>query len=243
MYLPDNSGKKPCIFLVGGTGAGKTELALNLSRYLAKHYGACTLLDLDIVNPFFRVRQFLSQFAEQGVKIVCPEEKYMFGDVPSLQGSAWAAVENPDEVVVCDVGGGEPGLRLLGRMREVADARGAMVHFLLNPFRPDFLDQKTIEDEYRHTCELCSLQVSSIIANPNLSEHTTVDDYKEGLGIVQGLAKRVQVEVAYSMATEKLAKELGANPGDIPGFTELDGKKLFVPERYWSVPWQFGVAS
>jgi hypothetical protein len=234
---------KPSIFLVGGTGAGKTELALNLSVYYSNLFGSSNLIDLDIVNPYFRVRQFVDDILQKNVKVICPEARVRFGDVPALPSAAWGALEGHEESVICDVGGGEPGLRLLGRLKEIADKRKSSVYFVLNPFRPDYVDVKHIEAEFRHTCELCKLDVTEIIANPNLSDHTTAADFERGLDIVRDLSEITKIPIGFCVAPEKAAKELGVSVGTLPGFGEYKGLKMFVIERYWSVPWHFGTVS
>ena len=42
--------------LLGAFGSGKSELALNMSIAAAKK-GPCTLVDLDVINPYFRSRE------------------------------------------------------------------------------------------------------------------------------------------------------------------------------------------
>ena len=42
------------IVLTGNYGSGKTELSLNLASQLAAGGKSVTLVDLDIVNPYFR---------------------------------------------------------------------------------------------------------------------------------------------------------------------------------------------
>ena len=45
--------EKQYLVLTGNYGSGKTELALNLAMQFARKYKT-TLVDLDIVNPYFR---------------------------------------------------------------------------------------------------------------------------------------------------------------------------------------------
>ena len=70
MQLPFDTNSSPVTFLIGGTGAGKTELALNLSVWQATRHKRSVLVDLDIVNPFFRVRKLRKDVEARGVEIV-----------------------------------------------------------------------------------------------------------------------------------------------------------------------------
>ena len=50
----ENLPKARILVLVGNYGSGKTEISLNLALKLARRGEKVTLVDLDIVNPYFR---------------------------------------------------------------------------------------------------------------------------------------------------------------------------------------------
>lgn len=241
MNLPFSSDAAPATFLIGGAGAGKTELALNLSVFKSSRYGGSTLIDLDIVNPFFRVRKLREEVEALGVKVICPGDRVVSGDIPALPPAAWGALESPGQAVVCDIGGGEPGLRPLGRMKDIAVARGANVFFVLNPFRPGFTSPKELAENFRHMCGLSAMQVTHLVANPNLSGETSVELFREGLAMVQDFAGKTGLPLAFAVVASELAGKLGVAVEGLPGFYSSGDLDVFVLERYWSVPWHFGV--
>ncbi|PKL47936.1 MAG: hypothetical protein CVV42_11630 [Candidatus Riflebacteria bacterium HGW-Riflebacteria-2] len=240
MNLPFADNPAPATFLIGGTGAGKTELALNLSLYKARRYQNSTLIDFDIVNPFFRVRKLRDEVEKHNVSVICPVNRVVSGDIPALPAAAWGAVENISLPIVCDIGGGETGLRPLARMSELAAARNANVFFVINPFRPGFAHPAEIAENFRHMCGLCAMKVTHIVANPNIGSETTVELFYDGLKRVREFAATAGVPIAFAVAAEGLARELGTQAADLPGFAEMADLPLFVLERYWSVPWHFG---
>ena len=241
MNLPFSSEAAPATFLIGGAGAGKTELALNLSVFKASRYGGSALIDLDIVNPFFRVRKLREEVEALGVKVICPGDRVVYGDMPALPPAAWGALEAPGQAVVCDIGGGEPGLRPLGRMKDIAATRGANVFFVINPFRPGFTSPKELAENFRHMCGLSAMQVTHLVANPNLSGETSVELFREGLAMVQDFAGKAGLPMAFAVAASELAGKLGVATEGLPGFYSSGDLDVFVLERYWSVPWHFGV--
>ncbi|MBU1106148.1 MAG: hypothetical protein KKB51_05715 [Candidatus Riflebacteria bacterium] len=240
MNLPFADNPAPATFLIGGTGAGKTELALNLSLYKARHYQNSTLIDFDIVNPFFRVRKLRDEVEKHNVSVICPAVRVVSGDIPALPAEAWGAVENTSLAIVCDVGGGETGLRPLARMSELALARGANVFFVINPYRPGFAKPDELAENFRHMCGLSSMKATHIVANPNIGSETTVELFVEGLSRVQKFAADANIPLAFAVAANGLAQELGSTAPELPGFADYKGLPLFVLERYWSVPWHFG---
>ena len=60
--------KKRFIILTGNYGSGKTELALNLAFYYANAGFRTTLVDLDIVNPYFRSGEKAQEMREAGIR-------------------------------------------------------------------------------------------------------------------------------------------------------------------------------
>lgn len=230
----------PVTFLIGGAGAGKTELALNLSVYKATFCKHVSLVDLDIVNPFFRVRKLREQIEKHGVKLVFPDARVASGDIPGLPAAAWGAVENPEEAVICDIGGGEPGLRPLGRMKDSAEARQANVMFVINPFRPGFSTLTEIEESFNHMSGLSAMKATHIVANPNISGETSLQLFLEGLELIRQFSAKSGVKIAFAVAETALAAELQGAPVTAPEFFTSSEGLIMAIRRYWDVPWQFG---
>ncbi len=240
MQLEFFSGSAPVTFLIGGTGAGKTELALNLSAWKARRFAQVSLVDLDIVNPFFRVRKLKEQIEMQGVNILFPDPRVASGDIPGLPASAWGAVENPEMAVVCDIGGGEPGLRPLGRMKEPAQARNANVFFVINPYRPDFSTVEEIEKSFHHMSNLSAMQVNYLVANPNISGETSKELFLEGLELVRRFSEKSGVKIAFAVAEASLAAQLKGDEVTAPEIFNCSEGLIMAIRRYWDIPWQFG---
>ena len=57
----------------GGYGSGKTEVAVNYTTYLAKSgIMPLSIIDLDIVNPYFRSREAAKSLTDLGVNVIIP---------------------------------------------------------------------------------------------------------------------------------------------------------------------------
>lgn len=227
-------------FLTGGAGAGKTELALNLSVWHAARSGGSVVVDLDIVNPFFRVRKLRSELEERQVSVICPEARVVSGDIPALPSAAWGAIEQLQKPVVCDIGGGEPGLRPLGRLKDLAEKRKANVFFVINPFRPGFHSVIEMAKSFSHMSGLSAMKATHIIANPNIAGETSPELFKSGLEKIQEFSAEQGVKIAFAVVSAPLAVSLGLAPESLPGFCEMNDTAVFVLERYWSQPWHFG---
>ncbi len=242
-------GPEQVTFLIGGLGAGKTELALNLSVWNASQLGPgqAHLLDLDIINPFFRVRRLRADLEAAGVVLVTPDARVQNGDVPALPARVWGTFEQPGFPIVCDVGGGELGLRPLARLTDLAGKRPVQVLCVINPYRPGFQTPEQMVAAMRRYSELSALTITHLVANPHLAAETTPDVFWSGLERLRAVAERVQVPLAFAMMSDTLAATFGdrlvmstAGTARAGGFATLDGMPVFVIRRFWEDPWHLG---
>ena len=74
---------KKYLVLTGNYGSGKTELALNLALQLSRVYRT-TLVDLDIVNPYFRSGEKAEEMEKAGVRMLMPTFAMTTLDIPAL---------------------------------------------------------------------------------------------------------------------------------------------------------------
>lgn len=105
---------KPFVVVTGHYGCGKTNLSLNLALDLAGRGGAATIVDLDVVNPYFRSSDYTAMLAGRGVRVISPTFAGTTLDTPSLSAAIYSAFESTDAVVF-DVGGDDAGATALGR--------------------------------------------------------------------------------------------------------------------------------
>ena len=64
---------KKFTIIYGHYGCGKTNLSLNLALMLAREGNPVTLVDLDIVNPYFRSSDYKGLFEGLDVEVVSPQ--------------------------------------------------------------------------------------------------------------------------------------------------------------------------
>lgn len=85
----------PVAVVAGHYGTGKTNLSLNLAIDAHAAGARVTLVDLDVVNPYFRSSDHAAELEARGIRVVSP----VFAgsgsnlDVPSLTGAIAPAVE------------------------------------------------------------------------------------------------------------------------------------------------------
>ena len=102
------------IVVVGHYGSGKTEFSLNLAFRLREQGEKVTIVDLDVVNPYFRTADAVKELKAQGIRVIVPEYANTNVDVPALPPDIFAAFET-EGTVIFDVGGDDDGAIVLGR--------------------------------------------------------------------------------------------------------------------------------
>ena len=86
---------RPVTLVVGHYGVGKTNFSVNLAIDLADAGANVTLIDLDVVNPYFRATEQRKVLVEHGIGLVAPvfSEVGTSLDVPSLTGRITPSIQ------------------------------------------------------------------------------------------------------------------------------------------------------
>ena len=181
------------LVIVGAYGSGKTEFALNLALQIAD-LGPLALVDLDIVNPYFRSRDATELLEERGVEVVYNRE-FRDADLPALSARTDAVLAGADTAIL-DVGG-DDGARVLGRYKPLLLQSRAQVWMVVNCFRPFTADPEGIIATARRIGEKAGLPITALVNNSNLGRETTAEHVRQGAAIVSEAAGQMGVHVPY----------------------------------------------
>ena len=126
---------KRIVLVVGHYGSGKTNFSVNLAVDLKAAGRDVILVDLDIVNPYFRSADFGALLEERGIGLIAPVYARSNLDVPALDGRLDAVIES-DKTLVIDVGGDDAGAAALGRYSAmIREAGGCDMLYVVNAYR------------------------------------------------------------------------------------------------------------
>lgn len=177
-------------------GSGKSEIAINYAIKLAGEGTGATIVDLDAVTPYFRVRDVREALTSRGVAVVAPKESVRHTDLPVLPEGIRGVLQAGRSPVVVDVGGDPTGARVLGGLNDAlpASARGLFVVNFRRPFT------RTVPE----ACEALNRIAGSsgllphgLVSNTHLGELTSVDHIHEGAGLTQELARETGLPVVF----------------------------------------------
>ena len=161
--------------IIGHYGSGKTNFAVNLALLRANAGERVTIVDLDIVNPYFRTADFGALFDKRDISLVKPRYANTNLDIPALSFDLDSLITG-DGCVIVDVGGDDVGAVVLGRSEEALSGRDDVrVSCVLNQCR--LLTERPHEAaELLREMEASShLRVGALINNTNLGNATTTE--------------------------------------------------------------------
>ncbi len=199
------SGKQLMVF-IGNYGSGKTELAINFALDAARQ-GKCTaLVDLDIVNTYFRSTEQADFLRDAGVRVIASP----FGgriDLPVVSPEVARAFDDDSlEFVVFDVGGDPVGATALGRYHAHFARMGSeKVHayFVVNARRPLTQTADEIATLYDQIQSGARLSIEGFINNGNLAGETTAQDLLDTQAVLHDVCDRIGKPVVYTCGWQK----------------------------------------
>lgn len=192
--------KSKIYITVGHYGSGKTEFSVNYALYLAKTHDKVFLVDLDIVNPYFRSNDARSLLESNGITVIAPDYAGTNVDIPALPPEIMRIFNVEDAHIVVDVGGDDDGAIALGRYKQFFDTAGYEMSLVVNTRRPL---SGTVEEiiEMKQNIEYASrLSVTNIIADTNISSETTKEIIEEGYKITKEAAEKLNLPVKYAVS-------------------------------------------
>ncbi len=191
--------------ITGHYGSGKTNLAVNLAVRLKN----AAVVDLDIVNPYFRTADFGALFEQLGITLVAPDFANTNLDVPSLQFDL-ARIADKYENVIVDVGGDDAGAFALGRFSEELNA-GNDVEMLYVINQRRFLTQTADEAvALMYEIEKASrMKHTAVVNNTNIGAETTADIIINSQEFAREVSERAGLPIKYTTCPEELCDKTG----------------------------------
>ncbi len=222
-------GVKGLVIIVGNYGSGKTETAVNLALHRQKAGLDVSIVDLDLVNPYFRTREVRDVLTRQGINVVLPDEKYMHADLPILSPKVAGIIKNTSDLTILDAGGDDVGVTVLAALANSLAEQTVQMLQVVNPYRP-FTESIEGCMKIKEEIELSSkLKVTGWVSNANLIDDTTPHDIYKGYDLVQALALQTGVPVEFITASSELMGDLDLNRFDCP---------VLPIERKLAPPWR-----
>ena len=177
------------VIITGHYGSGKTEFAVSLALELAAGKKRDTaLVDLDIVNPYFRSREQRELLEKAGVSVYGSVFSHeVTAEMPALGASIRAPLENPGCRVIIDAGGNDSGALILNQFMKYFTPGDTATLAVVNANRPE---TSSVEGALGHIHSIeaaTGLTVTGIINNCHLLRETTAETVIKGHKLCQSV--------------------------------------------------------
>ena len=217
--------------LVGSFGSGKSELALNLALEKAKE-GPCTLVDLDVINPYFRTSERGDVLEPAGVELIMPPFALDKIEIMSLSARVYSAFSPGEGNVIFDIGGDDVGSIALGQYKARFDQvppERLNVLFIVNCLRPTAADFDSAMDTLAKIQYVSRLNVTGIVNNANLSVETDASHLAQGYELAKQLSQATGIPVWGTVGTKDVlaafeahVKAQGLDPAYVGKYQPID---------------------
>lgn len=236
----------PITIIAGHYGVGKTNFSLNLALDAAKRGQSVVLVDLDVVNPYFRSSDYASMLEEGGVRIVAPIFAGSTLDSPSISGAVATVIEDAirqstigssdDSVtktcVIIDAGGDDVGATALGRFSPRLNQGGYEMLYVINRYRnltqtPEDAAQVLAEIE-----EKAHVRATGIVNNSHLKGDTDEGTILEALPF----ANETALQLGLPLVCTAVPNEIVNRKSTL--FSKSEGLQNVYPVQvYVRTPW------
>ena len=187
----------------GHYGTGKTNLSINLALDCARNGEDVTLVDLDVVNPYFRSADYADVLTENGVRVVGPNFANTNLDTPSLPGAVRNVIAEGSRVIV-DVGGDDAGATALGvYSRTLADADPDVI-YVVNRYRSMTTHAEEAVQILREIEATSHLRATCVANNSHLKQDTSEDTVLDSMGFAEEVASASGLPLRFTTAPRSL---------------------------------------
>jgi RNA-binding protein YhbY len=198
-------------FITGHYGSGKSEFSVNLA--LIKKVGF--LVDLDIVNPYFRSRELEDIFLENKIQLISSSVKDALGsDLPYIAKEAFLPFYH-NLTSIFDLGGDDVGARILRQFSDLLDEKENDLLLCVNVFRENTSNADKVIKMISEIENSGGVKVTGLINNSNLLRETSYLDLLSGEKILREVEKRTGLKIIYTGVYERILKSCGKLEGEV----------------------------
>jgi len=200
----------------GHFGSGKTEVAVNYAIKMSEMHKETAIVDLDIVNPYFRTADAREVLERHGIWVITPLYANTNVDVPALPPQISTLFDNKEYKVVLDVGGDDLGAKAVSRYRTEIFENDYEMFFVINTRRPMTNTVEKIEGMIRSIEESSRIKVTRLVNNTNILQDTAMEDIMEGQKLIEHVSKELNIPVGFiSGMLGVLMVEKGESSGNV----------------------------
>ena len=190
--------------ITGHYGSGKTNFAVNLAMHLAGKGETVRIVDLDIVNPYFRTADFKELFNDNNIELSASFYANSNLDIPAITFDV-ERLAGENGYLIIDVGGDDDGAIALGRYYEAFKklcSDDIEMLYVINKYR--YLDDSPNEavSLMREIENASRLRCTGIVNNSNLGAETTEETVLNSCDFAKSVSEMTGLQIKYTCINE-----------------------------------------
>ena len=163
------------------------------------------IVDLDIVNPYFRSREMAAVFNQSNIRVVASSIRTASADIPSLSPEIFTVLQDKSYQTVMDLGGDKAGAKVLRRYHHYLEQEPYEMFFVLNSKRHYTNDADRSIRHLREIEDSSGQKITAIVNNTHLCELTTEKDILQGQELCEAVAEKTGLPVLIPWYTKTLS--------------------------------------
>jgi len=214
--------------ICGHYGSGKTNLSLNLCMNKAAEGKKVTLVDMDIVNPYFRSSEYGTLLSKNGVRLIAPVYAGTTLDTPTIPPEVYSIFTPQGREVIIDAGGDDAGVTALaGMSTQLSETKYEMI-YVINRSRVLSRTPEEAAGFLREIERTSRLHATAVVNNSHLGVETTLETALSSLEFAKKTARLCGLPLLYSTVPDFAVPQGSALP---EGFRKMKRLVLFPWER------------
>lgn len=227
-------GLKDFIVVTGHYGCGKTNFSINLALDFLAQGRKVTIVDMDLVNPYFRTSDYREFLESKGIEVIAPVFGHTNLDIPSLPAAMYGIFDSKD-VVIVDVGGDDVGATVLGRFRPKFEGLDYDLLYVVNKCRNLTSQPEDAAEVLREIEAVSRLKATGIVNNTHLMQETTEAVIREGAAFADGVSRITGLPVVCSTVRKDIDSVLSK---ELRSELTAGGAAVYPVDIFVSVSWQ-----
>ena len=221
------------VVVCGHYGVGKTNFCLNLALDAAREGGQVCLVDLDVVNPYFRSSDYRGLLEDAGVQVLAPPFAGTALDAPMLSGRIATEVEAAHRglgrMVILDIGGDDAGATALGSFSDAVNDGPYAMLYVLNAMREQTVEAQQALVLLREIEAASHCLATHLVNNTHLQGETDAGVLQRGVEFAETVAAEASLPI--------LCTTVPAHLQECVDLQTLACDSVYMVQKYVTAPW------
>jgi hypothetical protein len=183
---------KRITIITGHYGSGKSEIAINM----AISHSLDMLVDLDVVNPYFRSRSAHKVLGENNIELVDSSLAASSGsDLPYISQKGRIPFVNKEKTAIYDLAGSMSGAKVMMQFIDFVGNEDYDMLLAVNVYRPETANKDAILKTVSMIEGASQMKVTGLINNANLMKETQESHLLHGQDVLREVSETLNVPI------------------------------------------------